>query len=91
VCGTPRERALALIDEHEPFDRGWYAGLQGWFDAAGQGEFYVALRSGLIRQKEVSLYAGAGLVEGSDPDREAAETSLKLSSLREALELNCAT
>ncbi len=91
VCGTPRERALELIDEHEPFDRGWYAGLQGWFDAAGQGEFFVALRSGLIRRNEVNLYAGAGLVEDSDPDREAAETLLKLSSLREALELTCAT
>jgi isochorismate synthase len=91
VCGTPRDRALELISKHEKFDRGWYAGLQGWFDPRGQGEFFVALRSGLIGPTEVSLFAGSGLVRDSDPDREAAETSLKLSSLQEALEANCAT
>ena len=85
--GTPREAALDLIRGYESFDRGWYAGPLGWFDPAGGGEFWVALRCGLARGRGVELFAGSGLVAQSDPDREAAETALKLRSLWEALEL----
>ncbi len=89
VAGTPRERALELIRKHEHFDRGWYAGPIGFFDARGDGEFVVALRCGLFSRDEIRLFAGAGLVAGSDPEREAAETALKLRTLRGALEAAC--
>jgi isochorismate synthase len=89
VGGTPRDAALELIQKHERFDRGWYAGPLGWFNASGDGDFVVALRCGLLSGGAVQLFAGAGLVASSDPRREAAETSLKLRALREALETEC--
>jgi isochorismate synthase len=91
VGGTPRDRALELIRKHESFDRGWYAGSIGWVDSAGEGEFHVALRCGLLTPGEVRLYAGAGLVEASDPVREADEVQLKLLALRDALVRACAS
>ncbi|MCZ6715090.1 MAG: isochorismate synthase [Deltaproteobacteria bacterium] len=89
VAGTPRERALELIHKHERFDRGGYAAPIGFFDVRGDGEFVVALRCGLFRHDQIQLFAGAGLVAGSDPEREAAETTLKLRTLRGALEATC--
>jgi isochorismate synthase EntC len=62
-------------------DRGWYAGPVGWVDAKGDGEFRVALRSGLLQGGEARLYAGAGIVAGSRPEQELAETRLKLRAL----------
>jgi menaquinone-specific isochorismate synthase len=87
VGGFPRARALSWIAEHEPDERGWYAGPIGWFDAAGDGEFAVALRSGLFSGKAGALYAGAGIVEGSDAASELAETRWKLAALLGALEV----
>jgi isochorismate synthase len=87
LCGAPRARALELIRKHEPFDRGWYGGPIGWFDAAGSGDFFVALRCALLAGDRATLYAGSGLVSASQPDREAAETALKLRAMREALAL----
>ncbi len=81
VGGEPRERALALIDELEGLDRGWYAGPVGWTDAAEDGEFCVALRSALLRDRVAHLYAGAGIVADSDPAAELAETEIKLEAL----------
>ena len=66
-------------------DRGWYAGPIGWMDMNGEGAFAVALRSALLHGREALLYAGAGIVAGSDPDRELAEAELKLQPLLEAL------
>ena len=91
VSGTPPGAALEQIRAHESFDRGWYAGPIGWLDAAGGGEFHVALRCALLLPGEARLYAGAGLVEGSVPALEAAETRLKLRAMREALEDACAS
>jgi len=85
TAGLPREASLALIREHEPFSRGWYAGPIGWIDAEGGGEFAVALRSALLRGDVASLYAGCGIVPGSDPDREYAESQLKLQAMLWAL------
>ena len=59
-------------------DRGWYAGPVGWMDATEDGEFCVALRSALLRDREARLYAGVGVVAGSDPAAELAETEVKL-------------
>jgi isochorismate synthase len=85
VGGVPRAQALAWIGAHEPAPRGWYAGPVGWFDAAGDGEFVVALRSGLVEGARALIYAGAGIVAGSDPERELAETTLKQRTILRAL------
>jgi menaquinone-specific isochorismate synthase len=85
VGGSPREAALPRIPELEAFPRGLYAGALGWVDSRGGGEFFVGLRSALIDGRRARLYAGAGIVEGSDPERERAETELKFRAMQEAL------
>jgi salicylate biosynthesis isochorismate synthase/menaquinone-specific isochorismate synthase len=81
VGGEPREAAKAAIAELERMDRGWYAGPVGWMDATEDGEFCVALRSAVLRDREAHLYAGVGIVAGSDPAAELAETEVKLGAL----------
>lgn len=81
VGGEPRERAVKLIPELEGLDRGWYAGPVGWMDLAGDGEFCVALRGGLLRDTTAHLYAGCGIVRDSDPAAELAETEIKLQTM----------
>jgi isochorismate synthase len=81
VGGEPRSNAAAAIGELERMDRGWYAGPVGWMDATEDGEFCVALRSALLRDREAHLYAGVGVVAGSDPAAELAETEVKLGAL----------
>lgn len=81
VGGEPREAAEAAIAELEQMDRGWYAGPVGWMDATEDGEFCVALRSAVLRDREARLFAGVGVVAGSDPAAELAETEVKLGAL----------
>jgi isochorismate synthase EntC len=78
VGGEPRDTALALIAEHEGFDRGWYAGPVGWLGADGDGELMVALRCGLVEGQRATLFAGCGIVADSDPAREWEESRIKL-------------
>jgi isochorismate synthase len=85
VCGTPTAAARRLIAASEGFDRGFYAGAVGWCDAAGDGEFAVAIRCATVRGREIRAYAGAGIVAGSDPGAEVAETTAKLRTLLRAL------
>jgi menaquinone-specific isochorismate synthase len=85
VGGYPTRTALGFIAEHEPDERGWYAGPIGWVDANDDAEFAVALRSGVISGKVAHLYVGAGIVSGSDSDSELAETGWKLRVLLSAL------
>lgn len=85
VGGVPSQAAIRWIAEHEPDARGWYAGPVGWFDAAGDGEFVVALRSCVLRGARAYLYAGAGIVADSDPTLEYHETELKKQALLAAL------
>lgn len=85
VCGRPREAALALLRQAEPFERGWYAGPVGWLDANGDGDFVPALRVGVGGGTRWRLYAGAGIVEGSDPHSEWEETALKFEPAHRAL------
>jgi isochorismate synthase EntC len=85
TAGLPREAALCLIRDQEPFSRGWYAGPIGWIDAEGGGEFAVALRSGLLREDVATLYAGCGIVQGSQPEREWTESEIKLEAMLWAL------
>jgi salicylate biosynthesis isochorismate synthase/menaquinone-specific isochorismate synthase len=81
VGGEPWPAAAAAIASLEQMDRGWYAGPVGWMDATEDGEFCVALRSALLRDREARLYAGVGVVAGSDPAAELAETEVKLDAL----------
>lgn len=85
VGGLPREEALEFIRMHEAIERGWYASPIGWFDSAGDGTFAVALRCGLMYEDRAILYAGAGLVAGSDPQGEYDETHWKMQPMRDAL------
>ncbi|MCP3962639.1 MAG: isochorismate synthase [bacterium] len=85
VGGVPTSSAMRWIDEHESGRRGWYASPIGWFDAAGDGDFAVALRSCVLRGSEAHLYAGAGIVADSDPRLEYHETELKQRALLAAL------
>lgn len=87
VCGTPTERAFAVIRELEGMDRGRYAGPVGWVDARGDGEFGIALRCASIEADDrLRLYAGCGLVAGSEAKLELAESQAKLVAMRDALE-----
>ena len=83
VAGRPVAAALDFLRQHEPAGRGWFAGPVGWTDLAGNGEFCMALRSGLLdpESNEMSLFGGSGVVEGSDPDAELRETATKLDAL----------
>ena len=85
VGGTPTTAAIEWIQTHEPIARGWYSSPVGWFDLDGNGEFAVAIRSGVLAGNRAHLYAGAGIVAGSDPDRELAETDAKFRAMLGAL------
>ena len=91
VAGAPAPAAAVWLRCHEGLERGWYAAPIGWLDAADGGEFCVGLRSALIRNglgpvgqpgaSRARLFAGAGIVAGSDPERELVETRIKLRAL----------
>jgi len=85
VGGYPRDVAMNLLRERENIERGWYAGPVGWMDSQRDGEFAVAVRCTLVRGSEATFWAGAGIVAGSDPEAELAETRLKLSPVLSAL------
>jgi isochorismate synthase len=85
VGGYPRDPALEAISEMESIDRGWYAGPFGWSGLDGSGEFSVAIRSALIAGATASVYAGSGIVAGSVPEAEFAETELKMRPMLAAL------
>ena len=87
VAGTPTDRALALIRELEPFDRGRYAGPVGWVGADGDGEWAIALRCAQVGPAgDVTAYAGCGIVLESDPEQELAETRMKFRPIMEAFD-----
>jgi isochorismate synthase len=85
VCGTPSSVARAAIRELEPFERGIYSGPVGWVDAAGDGEWAIALRCARLSGDRATLYAGAGIVSGSDPDSELEETERKFRAFLDSL------
>jgi menaquinone-specific isochorismate synthase len=85
VCGDPREAARSFLCEREPFERGWYAGPVGWVDVEGEGVFAPGLRSAVLDGDRWRLYAGAGVVEDSDPRAEHAETETKFRPVLDAL------
>lgn len=84
VCGFPTERARRLIRFVEPFDRGLFTGMVGWCDAEGNGEWVVTIRCGTVRRDTVRLFAGAGIVEASEPASEWTEVQTKLGTMLSA-------
>lgn len=86
VGGVPREAALRAIRQLEGFERGWYAAPVGWVDANGNGDFVVAIRSGIFRDNTATLFGGAGIVADSDPQKEWDETGLKIRFLLNAMQ-----
>jgi menaquinone-specific isochorismate synthase len=85
VAGTPTKAAIDLIREMEPMSRGRYAGPVGWLNTNGEGVFAIALRCGQVEDGHMTLFAGGGLVEGSEEGPELAETELKLAPMLTAL------
>ncbi len=85
VCGTPRAPAADAIAALEPMPRGFYAGAVGWCDAAGDGDWHVALRCARVQGREARLFAGAGIVADSVPALEGAETRAKFNAMLNAL------
>ena len=86
VCGTPAEAAMELIRELEGMDRARYAGPVGWVDARGNGEWGIALRCGQLAGRHARLFAGCGIVAGSEPAAELAEAQTKFRPVQDALE-----
>jgi menaquinone-specific isochorismate synthase len=85
VAGTPTDQAQKLIQKLEPFDRGCYAGPVGWIGADGDGEWAIALRGATLIDGTLTAYAGCGIVDGSNPTAELAETDLKFKPITQAL------
>ena len=78
VCGIPKDQSLKMIEKTESFDRGLFSGIIGWFNADNYGEFFVTIRSALVKENKLYAYAGCGIVDGSDAKEEFEETQLKL-------------
>ncbi|KMK66991.1 isochorismate synthase MenF [Puniceibacterium sp. IMCC21224] len=88
VCGSPTAAAASAISRLEPVPRGYYAGAVGWSDAQGDGAWHVAIRCAVVQGASARLFAGAGVVAGSDPAAEAEETAAKFGTLLAALGLS---
>ncbi|MCM8525172.1 MAG: isochorismate synthase DhbC [Lentisphaeraceae bacterium] len=85
VCGYPRDLAYDHINQLEPFDRRFFTGAIGWCDMHGNGEWILALRCAELNDKKLTLFAGAGVVEGSSPLKETRETGAKFRTMLDAL------
>ncbi len=86
VCGTPTNAAAQVIAKIEGMSRGRYAGPVGWIDARGDGELGLALRCGQITKNVIRIFAGCGIVSGSNPEKELLESNAKFAPMRSALE-----
>ncbi|WP_081280996.1 isochorismate synthase [Vibrio natriegens] len=85
VCGYPTAQAYDFIEKVEPFDRGYFTGLVGWVDARGNGEWVVVIRCAEVEKKRLRVYAGAGIVSGSEPQSELEETGNKMRTVLNAI------
>lgn len=85
VCGTPTKAAREAIRKIEPFDRGFFTGVVGWCDLSGDGEWVVTIRCAEVENCSLRLYAGAGIVSGSSPEGELAETGAKFRTILRAM------
>lgn len=86
ICGVPRKLAMETIREREPFARGLYCGTVGWTNNTGDGEWAVALRCAYVEGASATLYAGSGIVSGSEPEAELAETDSKMEVFLSAIQ-----
>jgi isochorismate synthase len=85
VCGYPRQAARKAIAEIEAYDRGLFTGMVGWCDDSGDGEWVVTIRCAEVASHSIRLYAGAGVIAGSSPEKELAETGAKFNTMLNAL------
>lgn len=85
VCGYPTDKARQAISEIEGYDRGLFTGMVGWCDSTGDGEWVVTIRCAEVEAQSIRLYAGAGVVAGSSPEKELAETGAKFNTMLNAL------
>ncbi|MGW6455263.1 isochorismate synthase [Streptomyces sp. NPDC055078] len=85
VCGTPTALARTVIEETEPFDRGFFTGMVGWGNAGGDGEWVVTIRCAEAEKRTLRLYAGAGVVAASEPEAETEETAAKFRTFLNAV------
>jgi isochorismate synthase len=85
VCGYPRQAARKAITEIEAYDRGLFTGMVGWCDDSGDGEWVVTIRCAEVASHSIRLYAGAGIIAGSSPEKELAETGAKFNTMLNAL------
>ena len=83
--GSPRHESAVYLHDTEHLERGWYGGPIGWLDAKGDGIFRVAIRSALVTGHHAITYAGAGIIDGSDPATEWTETEFKMKAMQQAL------
>ena len=81
VLGIPKDKALKIIKNIEPYDRGWYSGCIGWFDLSGNGRFDVSIRSALQKENHLYCYSGSGIIKESHENHEWEETEIKFSHL----------
>lgn len=81
ICGEPKDKALSLLKKIEDHKRGLYSGIIGYLNLADEGEFFIGIRSALHRENKLFVYAGGGIVEGSNPEIEFEETDLKLRAI----------
>jgi menaquinone-specific isochorismate synthase len=86
VCGTPTHMAMQIISTFEGMNRGRYAGPVGWIDAQGDGELGLALRCGEVSGSSIRIFAGCGIVSGSNPEKELNESNAKFAPMRSALQ-----
>ncbi|ALJ86083.1 TPA: isochorismate synthase [Acinetobacter baumannii] len=91
ICGSPTQLSKHFILEYEGYDRNYFAGLVGWMDADGNGEWAVTIRCGLLSERNLRLYAGAGIVKGSEAELEWNETEAKMQTLLKTLNATCET
>ena len=87
VCGYPTALAQEAIGTIEPFERGFYTGIVGWCDANGDGQWAVTIRCAEADEHSLRLFAGAGIVAGSKPESELAETEAKFRTMLQAMGL----
>lgn len=84
VCGYPREKAYEAIKRLEPFDRGYFTGMVGWCDSRGNGEWVVTIRCAEVQPRRMKVFAGAGIVNESQPQSELDETGAKMNTILKA-------
>ncbi|MCK5221886.1 MAG: chorismate-binding protein, partial [Candidatus Aminicenantes bacterium] len=84
VSGKPLKKSIDILKKEEPFQRGWYSGVVG-FAGKNISDYYVAIRSVLLRKDKMFIYSGAGIVPGSDPEKEWEEIDLKIKKYKKIL------